>query len=245
MKAARPVVALAVAMALMATAGTGCSGRGGTPSASAADGPGATVRPPPPAGPLVTGSDGDPAPIRAGDETDVEVLAAEMIDGAGGDPEWATVFGRLRSMSWLASRYPGRYELTDIYDEYHVAYVAADTEAEYVTNGVYIDEPLPRLVSIAEAGQLGSLTHLVVVLDTGEATIRDEATDQAVGTLPGGIVRGRFTVGPSGSGGAWRIHGVAALADDPETGVTAPDRDGQDVDSGSGVDENGSEVPAE
>jgi hypothetical protein len=148
--------------------------------------------------------------IRSGDVTEVNDLARSMTAGASGDPAWIEVFGQLRAQSWLATRYPGRYPVAEIYRG-EAADAADANEAEHLALGVYLDEPLPTLMSVSKTRQLGDLVELEVVLEAGPATVRGELDDQPRGVLPGGVHRGLFTIGRDGSDDAWRIHSVAEL----------------------------------
>ncbi|MDH5290596.1 MAG: hypothetical protein OEY41_11420, partial [Acidimicrobiia bacterium] len=150
-----------------------------------------------------------PASPRDDDVTDVSRLAASLAASATGDPDWVEVFSRLRARSWLATRYPGRYDLSEIYRD-EAAEVARANEKQNLTLGVYLDEPLPRLVSVTKTRDLGELVELEVVLDAGPATVRGEADDLPRGVLPGGTHRGLFTLG-RGPDDAWHIHSVTEL----------------------------------
>ncbi|MEZ5407258.1 MAG: hypothetical protein R2761_04480 [Acidimicrobiales bacterium] len=171
-------------------------------------------------GPVTSGGDGGagpgkvpvataPASPRDGDVTDVSRLAASLAATATGDADWVEVFSQLRARSWLATRYPGRYDLTGIYRD-EAAEVAQANEDQNLTLGVYLDEPLPRLVSVTRTRDLGELVELEVVLEAGPATVRGEDDDLPRGVLPGGTHRGLFTLG-RGPDDAWRIHSVTEL----------------------------------
>jgi hypothetical protein len=148
--------------------------------------------------------------LRDSDTTDVEQLAQTMAASAAGDASWIDVFAQLRAQSWLATRYPGDYDLTDIYRDEAVQAARANEE-QNLALGVYLDEPLPDLVTVAKTRELGELVELDVVLSAGPATVRGLDDDLARGTLPGGTHRGLFTIGRDGAGGRWRIHSVAEL----------------------------------
>ena len=159
--------------------------------------------------------------IRDGDITDVDVLASRLAADATGEQEWIDVFAELRARSWLATRYPGHYDLAEIYVEEWAADHAEVLERESLDLGVYLDEPLPVLVSVVPTRELGALIELEVVLDAGEATIRRVADDTALGILPGGRHRGLFTLGHQDSSDRWRIHSVTELSViQPEAGDT-------------------------
>ena len=158
------------------------------------------------AGPPLTA----PASPRDGDITDVDQLAATVAATASGDPSWVDVFSRLRARSWLATRYPGRYDLGEIYRD-DAADVARANEEQNLALGVYLDEPLPQLVSVTKTRDLGELVELEVVLDAGPATVRGDGDDLPRGVLPGGTHRGLFTLGRDGPDDAWHIHSVTEL----------------------------------
>lgn len=151
-----------------------------------------------------------PARPRDGDVTDVAELAAAVAATATGDPGWVDVLSRLRAQSWLATRYPGRYDLDEIYRD-DAADVARANEDQNLALGVYLDEPLPQLVSVTKTRDLGELVELEVVLDAGPATVRGDSDDLARGVLPGGTHRGLFTLGRDGPDDAWHIHSVTEL----------------------------------
>ena len=116
----------------------------------------------------------------------------------------------LRARSWLATRYPGRYDLDQIYGD-DAAEVARANEEQNLSLGVYLDEPLPQLVSVTRTRDLGELVEVEVVLDAGPATVRGDDDDLPRGVLPGGSHRGLFTLGRDGPEGGWRIHSVTEL----------------------------------
>ena len=149
--------------------------------------------------------------IRDDDITDVAVLAGRMAEGTAGDQEWIEILAELRTRSWLAIRYPGRYELTEIYSEEWAVDHGLELEQELLQLGVYFDEPLPRLLSVTRTRQLGNLVEVEVILEAGQASIRQEIDDVLLSTLPGGTQRGLFTLGQDGSSGRWRIHSVIEL----------------------------------
>lgn len=196
-------LALAILLALAA-----CSGPATAGDAPAAPGP-ATSR---------TGGGGRDdgatttaaASPRDGDVTDVGRLAATLAADATGDAGWVDVFSQLRARSWLATRYPGRYDLNQIYRD-EAADVARANEEQNLALGVYLDEPLPRLVSVTRTRDLGELVELEVVLDAGPATVRGDGDDLPRGVLPGGTHRGLFTLGRDGPDDTWRIHSVTEL----------------------------------
>jgi len=203
----RPVrvpLALATLLALAACSGTATAG-----DVPATTGP-ATSR----TGGGDGGDDGEATTAAASprdtDVTDVDRLAGSVAATATGDPGWVEVFSRLRARSWLATRYPGRYDLGGIYRD-EAAEVARANEEQSLALGVYLDEPLPRLVSVTKTRDLGELVELEVVLDAGPATVRGEGDDLPRGVLPGGTHRGLFTLGRDGADDAWRIHSVTEL----------------------------------
>ena len=149
--------------------------------------------------------------IRDDDITDVAVLAGRMAEGTAGDQEWIEILAELRTRSWLATRYPGRYSLIEIYSEEWAADHAFELEQESLQLGVYLDEPLPRLLSVAKTGQLGDLIELEVILTAGKASIRQDVDDALLGVLPGGTRTGLFILGQQSSTGRWRIHSVTEL----------------------------------
>lgn len=150
-------------------------------------------------------------PLRDDDVTDTEVLAAQISAGAEGDPEWIEVFAEVRARGWLANRYPGEYDITSIYSEEWAAETAEPNESEWLALGVYLDEPLPRLISVAETRQLGALTELEVVIEADPAVVRFVSDDSAQADFPGGRARGLFTVAQDGPAKQWRIHSVVEL----------------------------------
>ncbi|MEM8926071.1 MAG: hypothetical protein AAGD35_21405 [Actinomycetota bacterium] len=160
------------------------------------------------------------AMIRDGDVLDPAELGARMGEEAGGDRPWIDVMADLRARSWLATRYPGRYDLADIY-----ALGLAEDTTQSLELGVYIDEPLPLLITVEQTRELGALVELEVVLETGEATIRRESDDVAVQVLPGGVVRGLFTLGPAAPQDPdrpWRIHSIVELTPPDGAGSSDP-----------------------
>lgn len=160
--------------------------------------------------------------LRDADVTDVEALTSALATGAEGEREWIEIFAELRAKSWLASRYPGTYDLTEIYTEEWSVDHAEVLERESLDLGVYLDEPLPVLVSVDPTRELGELVELEVVLESGTTTIRRELDDVALETLPGGLSRGLFTLGQHPSTDRWRIHSVVVLSvvEAAEAGVT-------------------------
>lgn len=197
-----PVLALAAATILAACSHPGqAKADAGRPPRAASAGP-------------ALGSPGSqsPAPTsrRDGDITDVNTLAATMAATTDGAAPWVDIFARLRAQSWLATRYPGRYDLADIYVD-DAATTAQANDRQDQAMGVYLDESLPRLVSVVKTRDLGQLVELEVVLTAGPATVRGLDDDSTRGVLPGGTHRGLFTVGQDGPGGGWRIHSVTEL----------------------------------
>lgn len=211
-----PAPAATALVLSLAVIGTGCSASppGGADQATAAPAAPASSVPMPTA----TTTTEPAASLRDGDIRDVDQLAAIMAADAAGDPEWIGVFARLRASSWLWSRYPGTYDVLDIYSDNDAGAIAQATEADWLDQGVYLDEPLPKLVSVVKTRTLGQLTELDVVVEGGVAVLRREADDLPAGELPGGRARGLFTVAPDGPDGRWRIHSVAPLRllDDPD-----------------------------
>jgi hypothetical protein len=149
--------------------------------------------------------------VRSADVTDVATLATQMSAGTTGDPSWIPVMAELRARSWLATRYPGHYDLTHIYAEEWVTGHPRSLERELLDLGVYLDEPLPSLLSVVRSRTLGELVELDVVVEGGAGHVRQNGDDLPVRSLPGGRARGLFMVGPSGPGGTWRIHAVTEL----------------------------------
>ncbi len=206
-----PLILLAVAVFVLGLGGTACS-RAGV----------ATVPPPRPV--EEQSREADPAApvaeittttfrsIRADDVVDRSTLAATIAAGAEGDPEWIDVFAGLRADGWLINRYPGRYDPLLVYAEDWAVDTALVNEEERLALDVYLDEPLPRLISVARTRSIGALTELEVVLDAGEAVVRREGDDTEYTRLPGGRARGLFTIAEDGPGGRWRIHSVVELA---------------------------------
>ncbi|MCP4221759.1 MAG: hypothetical protein GY773_00265 [Actinomycetia bacterium] len=164
-----------------------------------------------PAGPAVS-TEAEPIPVRQDDLTDVETLAIQASRETTGDAEWIPVMAALRVKSWLATRYPGRYDLGSIYNDEWASGHPEALERESLDLGVYLDEPLPTLISVNETRTLGKLVEIEVVLEGGEALIRQETDDQIVGSFPGGTSRGLFILGQSDPSSEWRIHSVAELA---------------------------------
>ena len=218
--------AVGVLLLVAATTATGCSTSTTAPAsatlAPASDSQGGAA-----AAPTTRGPSANPPEstlLRDGDDLDLDTLRVLMAQEASGDPGWIEVMADLRTRSWLATRYPGEYDPQEVYAEQWVA-DRLDLIQESVDEGVYLDEPLPRLVSVTETRTLGSLTELDVVMDTGEAVVRRNSDDGIVGPLPGGgRVRGLFTLGPAepeDSDRPWRIHSIAELAASPEDSTTA------------------------
>lgn len=155
-----------------------------------------------------------PPRVRDGDITDPVVLGDQLAEGAVGDPEWIPIVADLRARSWLASRYPGRYDVADIYDPRWAESTALAFEQEALAEGVYIDEPLPVLESVVVAREVGWIVELEVTLVTEQAVIRRLDDDGVVNTLPGGRLRGLFSLGPAtpdDSDRPWRIHSIVEL----------------------------------
>jgi hypothetical protein len=152
------------------------------------------------------------SPVRDGESRDIDQLAATLAEGVDGDQEWVAVLARLQALDWLAARYPGEYDLYEIFSEEWAAEDAAPSQQQRLDLGVYLDQPLPKLVSVLKTGELGSLVELEALIETGEARIREVAGDDVVATLPAGTVRGLFIVSPDGPAGQWRIHSIAELA---------------------------------
>lgn len=208
---ARPLASVVGSLLLAATLGTGC-GQAGE----------ATVPPPrpveerapqdEPAGPVAEATTTVFRSIRDDDVIDRATLAATIAAGADGDREWIDTFAELRADGWLLNRYPGRYDPLAIYAEDWAVDTALVNEAERLELDVYLDEPLPRLVSVIRTRSIGSLTELDVVLDAGEAVVRREQDDSEYTRLPGGRARGLFTIAEDGPEGRWRIHSVVELA---------------------------------
>lgn len=146
-------------------------------------------------------------PIRASDVLDIDVLADAIAADADGDSQWIEVVAELRAQSWLASRYPGRYDLATIYAEPWLSTEATDPDTERVAERVWIDEPLPALVNVVERDRLGDVVQVDVTLDAGDAILRRDEDDLAIGSLPGGPSRGFFFLGQEPDG-SWRIHSL-------------------------------------
>lgn len=153
----------------------------------------------------------EPATVRSDDIVDPNLLAEQMATGAVGDAEWIAVFAHLRSLSWLASRYPGDYDLLEIYSEEWAAETAQANETDNLDHGLYIDEMLPTIVSVEKTRDLGQLVELDVTLESSEATVRRLADDSTYGRLDGGVSRGLFTIGREDGTDRWRIHSVVEL----------------------------------
>lgn len=178
------------------------------------------------AGPVIT----QPAPatparpsIRDGDITDVATLSSTMAAVATGDPEWIAVMADLRSRSWLAARYPGEYDLSDIYSPDWAADNAAPLQEESLELGVYLDEPLPVLESVVLTRELGLLIELEVVIRSEEAIVRTSDGDGVVTSLPGGRRRGLFSLGPATPDDIdrpWRIHSIAEMTPPADSAAT-------------------------
>ncbi len=149
--------------------------------------------------------------LRDNDLTDVDELAAAISAGADGDREWIEVFAELRARSWLANRYPGEYDIDTIYSDDWAAETAEPNESEWLELGVYLDEPLPRLISVIETRQIGALTELEVVVDVDVAVVRLASDDSLQSEFPGGRARGLYTVAQDGPADQWRIHSVVEL----------------------------------
>ena len=166
----------------------------------------------------------DPVSVRDTDVTDVGVLAAQASQETIGDADWIPVLAELRVQSWLATRYPGRYDLRGVYSEDWARGHPDQMEEDSLELGVYLDEPLPTLISVVETGRIGEMVEVEVTLEAGEALIRQEADDRVVGSLPGGVSRGLFILGPTGPSDSWRIHSVTelALADGAGSGGASP-----------------------
>lgn len=207
MSRSRPTAAAAASILLLASALAACSRQGDAQAPPTTAGA-RSDRPAEVAAPAASGRES----IRDGDVVDVDALASELASGASGDQEWIDVFAELRARSWLAARYPGDYDLDEIYVEEWSSDHARRLEQESLDLGVYLDEPLPVLVSVAPTRELGELVELEVVLDAGTATVRRADDDVALGTLPGGRQRGLFTLGPDPSTDRWRIHSVIELS---------------------------------
>ncbi len=205
---AAPVAALVMlaSVAVAACSAPATAGYTGAPASAADRGTSADGGSGGTGGPAITA----PTRPRDGDVTDVGQLASTVAATATGDPGWIDVFSRLRARSWLATRYPGRYDLDQIYRQ-DAAETARANEEQHLALGVYLDEPLPRLVSVAKTRDLGELVELEVVLDAGPATVRGDTDDMPRGVLPGGTHRGLFTLGKDGPDDAWRIHSVTEL----------------------------------
>ncbi|MDH3681928.1 MAG: hypothetical protein OEV40_18470 [Acidimicrobiia bacterium] len=212
--------ALVVCLAVLAAGCAGASttaGDGPTPAPAA---PNSSV--PMPTAPPTTAE--EVASLRDGDNRDIDELAVVVAADAAGDPEWIEVFARLRASSWLWSRYPGTYDVRDIYSDHDAGDTARANEVDWLEHGVYLDEPLPELVSVVKTRTLGQLTELEVVIDGGVAVVRRETDDQATGELPGGRARALFIIAPDGPQGRWRIHSVVPLRllDEPEAEESNP-----------------------
>ncbi|MEM7337680.1 MAG: hypothetical protein AAF467_03465 [Actinomycetota bacterium] len=154
-----------------------------------------------------TASGADWEPIRADDVLDVAVLASTIAADATGDPKWIDVVADLRARSWLVSRYPGEYDLAAIYADPWLADEATEPDAERVAEAVWLDEPLPTLRRVVERAQIGELVQIDVTLDAGDAVIRRNVDDGAIGSLPGGPSRGFFFLSEEPDG-SWRIHSL-------------------------------------
>ncbi len=199
-----------IAAPMVSTIGlAGCTSGDTSPGPAAVDGSGSGAQP---AGPTTSLEPvGEPASIRDGDELDPDVLAARMAQGAEGQAEWVDALARLRAMSWLASRYPGRYDMLDIYAPAWVEATAGPNEEQNLELGIYFDEPLPSLVSVVFSRTIGDFVELDVVIEAGEALIRRVDDDRVEDVLPGGRSRGLFTIGQTSPDGGWRIHSVVEL----------------------------------
>ncbi len=173
--------------------------------------------------------DDGPPRVRDDDITDIAVLSDLVADGATGDPTWIAVVAELRARSWLASRYPGRYDLADIYDPRWAEATASAFEAEALDQGLYVDEPLPSLESVVVTREIGWIVEVEVTVVSEQAVIRSVTDDSVAGTLPGGRTRGLFGLGPAtpdDSDRPWRIHSIVELlpADDSPDPSTEDDQ---------------------
>jgi hypothetical protein len=203
-----------LAVLAMALAAGGCSSLPSAGEAEAIDGT-ATGAPTTLPGEAVPGGSEGSRPaspsVRDGDNRDVDDLASELAGGAGGDAEWVAVLARLQALDWLAARYPGEYDVHEIFSEEWAADTAVPNQEESLAMGVYVERPLPSLVSVHKTGETGELVELEAVVESGEGRIRQVADDAVLGTLQGGPARGLFIVGQDGPAGQWRIHSIAEL----------------------------------
>jgi hypothetical protein len=216
------VRAIAVALLVVAmVAGTACSPSAGpddvkTASEGAApDSAGAAAATSEPDAASATSTSGPSSTVvrvRDGDNRNVDELAAELAAGAAGDPEWISVLARLQAFDWLIARYPGEYNVHEIFSEQWAAQTAVPNQEESLDLGVYYDQPLPALVSVVKTGEIGQLVELEAVIESGEASVRQVTDDTVLATVPGGTARGLYMVGPDGPEGNWRIHSIAELA---------------------------------
>ncbi len=232
-----PVTALGLVAALAgAAAGAGCAGDDestggattGAPTtaavgvAAAPQGPGTST----PTSVATTAP--EPARLRDGDITDPVALADVLAADATGDAEWIAVFADLRARSWLAFRYPDDPALEAIYSPARLEAGVAANIAEHAAQGVYLDEALPRLVSVTLDQQGAGQRDLEVVLEVGRAVFRRAADDAEIEVLSeGGLRRGLFQLvpaDPSDPDRPWRIDRIFELTppDGSETATPEP-----------------------
>lgn len=150
-------------------------------------------------------------PLRANDITDVATLASLMAGDTAGDPAWIPIVAELRAQSWLAARHPEHADLSTIYSDDWLAADSSFLMDELGRLDAWLDRPLPSLVSVTETRTLGQLVEIEVTITGDQGVVRSRLDDEALATVPGGPARGLYVLGPSGPGGAWRIHAVTEL----------------------------------
>jgi hypothetical protein len=159
--------------------------------------------------------------LRDGDDLDLDHLVAEMTEGTTGDQEWIEIFATLRARSWIASRYPGEHDLSEIYDDYIAAEVVIPNQDDLMAHRLYLDQPIPRLISVEQTEEIGELVSLEVVLESDDMAFRSTDDDSIQQTVEGGRSRGRFTIGQD-STGQWRIHSQVELQVVDQPGTEEP-----------------------
>ena len=160
--------------------------------------------------------------VRDGDRLDLDALVGEMTAETTGDQEWIEVFAPLRVKSWIASRYPGEHDMEEIYSRRLAAEVAVPNQDYLLEQGLYIDQPVPHLVSVVMTGQVGEAIELEVVLDSENLVFRSLDDDSIAESQEGGRSRGQFVLGRD-SDDQWRIESVVELqVVDPESEEPAP-----------------------
>jgi len=149
--------------------------------------------------------------LRRNDITDVEAIAQQIAKDAKGDNQWVEILAKIEARKWLAARYPGQYDLTQIYSPSMLAESVASTEQQWVEQEIWLDAPPNSLESVEVVRPIGELTELRVVMDAGQAWMRSDRDDQPMVPIDAQWVYYLIVVGRAGDKNEWVIHSITPI----------------------------------